>query len=82
MAKLGGKKQKVKAILDAFGDRLRSGEKFHSNQQFETEIKALGYSYKEAEALIVELAQSDVRDAYIESFKGQNLPMELKKYQR
>jgi hypothetical protein len=75
MAKLSGKQLKVKAILDAIGQRLRSGERFYSNQQFETEIKALGYSYKEAERLIVKLAESDVRDAYVESFKG-NLPLE------
>lgn len=80
MAKLSGKQLKVKAILDAIGERLRLGEKFHSNQDFETAIKAMGYSYKEAERLIVKLADSDVRDAYIESFGG-HLPAELKKFQ-
>lgn len=80
MAKLSGKKLKVKAILDAIGQRLKSGEKLRCNHDFEAEIKAMGYSHKEAEWLIVELADSDVRDAYIKSFPG-HLPMELKRFQ-
>ena len=79
MAKLSGKQQKVKSILDAIGQQIRSGKKFHSNQDFEVEIKAMGYSYKQAEGLIVKLADSDVRHAYIESFRG-HLPMELQQY--
>jgi len=79
MAKLSGKQQKVKSILDAIGQQIRSGKKFHSIQDFEAEIKAMGYSYKQAEGLIVKLADSDVRHAYIETFGG-HLPMELQQY--
>ena len=78
MAKLSGKQLKVKAILDDIEQRLRSGEKFYSNQQFEEEIKGLGYSYKETERVIQKLASPFVLDQYVKSF-GNNVPMELKR---
>jgi hypothetical protein len=80
MAKLSAKQLKVKAILDAIGERIRSGGKLHSNHDFEAAIKAMGYSYKQAEKLIVKLAEPDVRRAYIKSFHG-HLPVELKAFQ-
>jgi len=81
MAKMSGKHLKVRATLDEIDRRLKAGERFPDNHEFEQGIMAIGYSYKEAEQLIIKYANGDVREAYIASFKG-HLPMELKKFQR